>query len=130
MAKTKRKKTQAPKADLQTRDYLTEAEVERLIEAAKKNRWGHRDATMILMAYRHGLRAFELIDLRWQQVDFRRAILHVRRINRGTPSNHPIIADELRALRRLHREQEPKSPASGLARVTADLWLAAEANRV
>ena len=60
----------APNAELRTREYLTEAEVERLMEAAKGNRWGHRDATMILVAYRHGLRASELVDLRWDQVDF------------------------------------------------------------
>ena len=53
-----------PNADLRTREYLTEAEVERLMNAAKGNRWGHRDATMILVAYRHGLRASELVDLR------------------------------------------------------------------
>ncbi len=51
-------------ADLRTREYLTEAEVERLMNAAKGNRWGHRDATMILVAYRHGLRASEVVDLR------------------------------------------------------------------
>jgi len=50
--------------------YLTEAEVERLIRATKGNRWGHRDGTMILVAYRHGLRASELVDLRWDQIDF------------------------------------------------------------
>ena len=99
-----------PNADLRTREHLTEAEVERLINAARKNRWGHRDATMILVAYRHGLRASELVDLRWNQVDFRTATLHVRRVKRGTPSTHPIPGDELRALRRLLREQEPKSP--------------------
>ena len=44
-----------PNADLRTREYLTEAEVERLMKAAKGNRWGHRDATMVLVAYRHGL---------------------------------------------------------------------------
>jgi integrase len=60
-----------PNADLRTREHLTEAEVERLIAAAKRNRWGHRDATMVLVAYRHGLRASELVDLRWDQVDFR-----------------------------------------------------------
>jgi hypothetical protein len=38
------------------------------------------------------------------------ATLHVRRIKQGTPSTHPILGDELRALGRLHREQEPKSP--------------------
>jgi integrase len=77
--------------------------------AARKNRWGHRDATMILVAYRHGLRVSELVDLRWDQVDFRTANLHVRRVKQGTPSTHPILGDELRALRRLQREQEPKS---------------------
>jgi type 1 fimbriae regulatory protein FimB/type 1 fimbriae regulatory protein FimE len=51
-------------SDLRTREYLTEAEVERLIEAARDNRWGHRDSTMLLIAFRHGLRASELVDLR------------------------------------------------------------------
>jgi site-specific recombinase XerD len=102
--------TRLPNADLRTREYLTEAEVERLMDTAKKNRWGHRDATMILVAYRHGLRVSELVDLRWDQVDFRTAALHVRRVKQGTPSTHPILGDELRALRRLQREQEPKSP--------------------
>ena len=99
-----------PNADLRTREYLTEAEVERLTQAAKDNRWGHRDATMILVAYRHGLRASELVDLRWEQVEFKSGTLHVRRAKKGTPSTHPILGDELRALRRLQREQEPKSP--------------------
>ena len=99
-----------PNADLRTREHLTEAEVERLMAAAGRNRWGHRDATMVLVAYRHGLRASELVDLRWDQVDFRTASLHVRRVKQGTPSTHPILGDELRALRRLQRDQEPKSP--------------------
>jgi integrase len=99
-----------PNGKLRTREYLTEAEVERLMTAAKGNRYGPRDATMALVAYRHGLRASELVDLRWEQVDFRTASLHVRRVKKGTPSTHPIMGDELRALRRLQREQEPKSP--------------------
>jgi len=98
-----------PNSDLRTREHLTEAEVERLIKATGDNRYGHRDATMILVTYRHGLRASELTDLRWEQVDFRTATLHVRRVKQGTPSTHPIVGDELRALRRLQREQEPKS---------------------
>jgi integrase len=102
--------TRLPNADLRTREYLTEAEVERLMAAAKKNRWGHRDATMILVAYRHGLRVSELVDLRWDQIEFASGALHVRRVKRGTPSTHPILGDELRALRRLQREQEPRSP--------------------
>jgi integrase len=99
-----------PNKDLRRREHLTEAEVERLIKATQDNRYGHRDATMILVAYRHGLRAAELVDLRWEQVDFRTATLHVRRVKQGTPSTHPILGDGLRALRRLQREQEPKSP--------------------
>ena len=102
--------TRLPNADLRSREYLTEAEVERLMAAARKNRWGHRDATMVLVAYRHGLRSSELVDLRWDQVDFRTATLHVRRVKQGTPSTHPILGDELRALRKLQREQEPKLP--------------------
>jgi type 1 fimbriae regulatory protein FimB/type 1 fimbriae regulatory protein FimE len=99
-----------PNSAYRKREHLTEAEVERLIEAAKANRWGHRDATMVLVAYRHGLRASELVDLRWDQVDFTTALLHVRRVKRGTPATHPIRGDEMRALRKLQREQEPRSP--------------------
>jgi integrase len=99
-----------PNAELRRREHLTEAEVERLMEVAKGNRWGIRDATMLLVAFRHGLRVSELVDLRWDQIDFEAAALHVRRVKKGTPSTHPILGDELRALRRLQREQEPKSP--------------------
>ena len=99
-----------PNAAYRTREHLTEAEIERLIGAAKDNRYGHRDATMVLVAYRHGLRVSELVDLRWTQVDFDKATLHVRRVKAGTPRTHPIMGDEMRALRRLQREQDPKSP--------------------
>jgi type 1 fimbriae regulatory protein FimB/type 1 fimbriae regulatory protein FimE len=109
-----KKRTVTPRrrrnGDLRTREFLTEAEVERLMKAVTGNRHGRRDATMILVAYRHGLRVSELVDLRWDQVDFRTATLHVRRAKEGTPSTHPIVGDELRALRRLQRDQEPKSP--------------------
>ena len=65
---------------------------------------------MILIAFRHGLRASELVDLRWNQIDFgRNAALHVRRVKSGTPSTHPIQGDELRALRQLQRDQDPPS---------------------
>ncbi|OSJ19239.1 integrase [Bradyrhizobium canariense] len=97
-------------AELRTREYLTDDEVQSLITAAKANRHGHRDGTMILVAYRHGFRASELTDLRWDQVEFSAAALHVRRVKQGTPSTHPILGDELRALRKLQREQKPKSP--------------------
>ena len=93
-----------PNAAYRSREHLTEREVERLVEAAKDNRWGHRDSTMVLLAFRHGLRASELVDLRWEQADLENAILHVRRVKQGTPATHPLTGRELRALRRLQRE--------------------------
>jgi integrase len=99
-----------PNSAFRSREHLTETEVGKLIEAAKRNRYGHRDATMLLTAYRHGLRASEICDLRWDQIDFTTATLHVRRAKNGKPSTHPIHGDELRrALRKLQREA-PKSP--------------------
>jgi integrase len=96
-------------AELRTREYLTPDEVERLIEAAKANRHGHRDALMILLAYRHGLRAAEVVDLRWEQVDLSTANLHIRRCKNGTPATHPLTGRELRALRR-HQHESQGSP--------------------
>jgi type 1 fimbriae regulatory protein FimB/type 1 fimbriae regulatory protein FimE len=99
-----------PNAELRTREHLTPDEVDRLTAAAKKNRHGLRDSTMILVAYRHGLRVSELVDLQWSQIDFNSGNMHVRRVKQGLPSTHPILGDELRALRRLQREQNPASP--------------------
>lgn len=99
-----------PNAEVRAREYLTDAEVNRLIVAAGANRYGHRDATMILIAYRHGLRASELAGIRWDSVDFAHGRLHVNRAKSGSPSVHPLSGRELRALRRLRREQEPDSP--------------------
>ena len=93
-----------------TRRYLTGREVERLIEAARKHgRYGHRDATMILIGYRHGLRASELCDLQWSQVELATGRLHVRRVKNGSATVHPLQGDEIRALRRLQREQGASS---------------------
>jgi len=108
-----------PNADLRTREYLTEAEVERLLKATRANRWGHRDATMILIAYRHGLRASELTDLRWDQIDFNAGTMAVRRAKKGTPSTHPIRGDEMRALRRLHSASRNRNRPSSLRRSAA-----------
>jgi type 1 fimbriae regulatory protein FimB/type 1 fimbriae regulatory protein FimE len=98
-----------PNAEYRSREHLTEQEVERLIAAVKGNRHGHRDATMVLIAFRHGLRAAELVDLRWEQADLENALLHVVRLKNGSPASHPLTGRELRALRRLQREQ-PRSP--------------------
>jgi type 1 fimbriae regulatory protein FimB/type 1 fimbriae regulatory protein FimE len=89
--------TRAKNTELRTREYLTQHEVETLMDGTPRNRYGHRDATMILVAFRHELRASEVVDLRWDQVDFNRAVLHVRRAKHGTPSVHPVSGPEMRA---------------------------------
>ena len=96
-----------PNTHYRVREYLTEKEVERLMKAAGDNRYGHRDASMILLSYRHGLRASELCSLRWEQIDLAHGRLHVSRAKSGIPSVHPLTGTELRALRRLQREREP-----------------------
>jgi integrase len=102
-------------AELRSREYLTLAEVDKLIKAARDGRYGHRDATLILIAFRHGLRAVEICDLEWSQVEFgRSASLHVRRVKNGKPSVHPLRGDEIRALRELRRQ----SPDSGFVFAT------------
>src|SRR5215813_13433847 len=91
-------------SEYRSREHLTEREVEKLIDKDKDNRWGLRDSTMVLLAFRHGLRASELVDLRWEQVDLESGVLNVRRVKAGTPATHPLTGRELRALRRLQRE--------------------------
>jgi integrase len=108
-----------PNRDLRTREHLTEAEVERLMKATKDNRYGHRDATMILVAYRHGLRVPKLVDLRWEQINFRTAPLHVRRVKQGTPSAHPILGVQL-------SERRAPLSAAGYQRMVARAGVAAK----
>ena len=96
--------------DVRPREYLSEAEVDQLCQAARKRgRYGYRDATMILVAYRHGLRVTELVALRWDQIDFTLGHVQVRRLKGGIDSVHPLSGREIRALRRLKRESAPNS---------------------
>ena len=96
--------------DVRSREYLTQDEVESLMAAAGRlGRHRHRDKTIILVAYRHGLRVSELISLRWDQVDLKQGHLHIQRLKRGTPSTHPIRGTEIRSLRRLRRDY-PDTP--------------------
>jgi type 1 fimbriae regulatory protein FimB/type 1 fimbriae regulatory protein FimE len=90
---------------VRTREHLTPDEVEKLMTAAGRlGRHRHRDATLVLLAYRHGLRVSELVALRWEQVDLKAGLLHVTRLKNGVPSTHPLRGPELRALRRLRRD--------------------------
>lgn len=96
-----------PNVELRKREYLTPSEVARLLKAAGKlGRHGHRDETLLLLAYRHGLRVSELASLRWDQVDLKAGLIHVSRLKNGIASVHPLRGPELRALRRLQREYE------------------------
>jgi type 1 fimbriae regulatory protein FimE len=94
-----------PNSDYRNREYLSEKEVGEVIAAAgTQGRHGVRDSTLILIAYRHGLRVSELVSLRWDQIDLAQGLMHVARLKNGLPSVHPLRGPELRALRRLQRE--------------------------
>jgi site-specific recombinase XerD len=91
--------------DRRNREYLTPIEIEKLINSAKKlGRYGQRDATMILMAYRHGLRVSELVSTRWCQINLEQGFFSVLRLKNGVSCTHPLFGPELRALRILKRE--------------------------
>ena len=91
--------------DVRSREYLTDKEVDRLMNAARKTgRHGHRDASLILIGYRHALRVSELVSLRWDQVDLVQGLIHINRLKNGVDSTHPVRGPEIRALRRLQRD--------------------------
>lgn len=93
-----------------TREHLLPHEVEAMIKAAKAvGRHGNRDSTLILLAYRHGLRVSELVALRWEQVDFASGTIYINRLKHGVSSTHPLRGPELRALRQVLKEY-PNSP--------------------
>jgi len=104
-SKNKQFARRLPNSEYRSREHLLPKEVEALMNAAKKRgRHGHRDQLMILMAYRHGLRAIEVTTLKWDQVDINGGTLHVNRVKEGTPSTHPLRGKELRMLRKLRRD--------------------------
>lgn len=92
-------------AELRSREHLEPREVTRLILAAKRNgRYGHRDAAIVRLMYRHGFRVSELCALRWDAISLESATISVNRVKRGTPSVHPLRGPELRDLREIKRE--------------------------
>lgn len=96
--------------DRREREYLTPTEVSTLIDAAKKiGRYGFRDAAVILLSYRHALRVGELVNLRWEHVDFNEGKLLVKRLKKGDASVHYLEGDEMRILRKL-KQKSPGSP--------------------
>ncbi len=93
-------------ADRRLRTYLTRDEVARLLRAAKKSRHGARNHAMILIAYRHGLRASELVGLRWSDVDLERGTIYCRRAKGSRSTVHPLKCDEAAAIKRLLRQRK------------------------
>lgn len=94
-----------PNIKRREREFLTPNEMDKLIAAAKKvGRHGHRDSTMILLAYRHGLRVSELVTMRWQQIDLTAGLIQVNRRKNGLSALHPLFGPELRGLRKMKRD--------------------------
>lgn len=105
MAKFQKKQQRQPNAKLRSREYLTSDEVESLRKAASSiGRHSHRDDTLILLMFRHGLRVSEAIDLQWDQIDLKQGFIHVARLKNGKASTHPLYGLEIRALRKLQRD--------------------------
>jgi integrase len=95
------------------REHLTEAEIERLMTVARRDgRYGHRDVTAILVAFRHGLRSSELVDLQWDQIDLVQKTIRINRVKNGTGATHYLSNSELRALRRLQLGPTSSSPSA------------------
>ena len=127
----------AKNTDYRQREYLTEAEIDKLMAAAGESRNPVRDRLLILMAFRHALRVSELVDIRWQQIHLDTATVGIRRAKNGTPGIHGLQGDELRLLRALRREHphadfvflsERKAPLSvdGAQKLIERLGTAAE----
>src|ERR1043165_3248678 len=91
--------------DGRKRDFLTELEIKRLLDSARRGRHGTRDYLMVLLTYRHGLRVSELIDIRLRDLDLDAARINVRRCKGSLSTIQPIEGDELRAIRAYLRER-------------------------
>jgi len=87
--------------DTGRRAYLTEGEIEQIIRATRS----HRDALMVLIGYRHGLRVSELVGIQWRQLDLDTGHFRVRRAKHGEDAIHPLGGREIRGLRKIRREQ-------------------------
>ena len=96
--------------ELREREHLTPTEVNSLIKAARRyNRYGLRDATMIMLCYRHGLRLSELVTLRWAQIDLKAGTLFINRLKGSVSNTHPLHGPELRHLKQLKLKNEQNS---------------------
>ncbi|WP_292705482.1 tyrosine-type recombinase/integrase [Nostoc sp. NMS2] len=115
VGKTEKQERQSPNfrkySEVRTREHLLPEEVSAMRSAIKKSkgRDAHRDSTIILLCYRHGLRVAEVASLRWEQIDWNGGTIYVKRVKKGTPSVQPLSGLEIRSLRQLQRDY-PASP--------------------
>lgn len=97
--------TKPKNKERRSREYLSSGEIDKLIKTARDiGRYGHRDSTMILLAFRHGLRISELVSLHWSQFDLKHGLFHVVRRKNSIDSTHPLAGVEMRALQKIRRE--------------------------
>ena len=72
------------------RNFLSDAEMDWLLAAAKKGRHGVRDFLLLLMMCRHGLRGSKAVRMRRQDLNFKRARVWIRRLKNGLSVEHPV----------------------------------------
>ena len=103
VGKTEKRTSKSPNSrkysEVRAREYLLSAEIESMRSGVKKGkgRHAHRDSTLILLIYHHGLRVAEASALQWTQIDFNGGTIYVKRVKKGTPSVQPLYGDEIRS---------------------------------
>jgi type 1 fimbriae regulatory protein FimB len=112
MAPANRRKVQSAAADAHERakDYLDAHEIDRLLEAAKDGRHGARDHALLLLAYRHGLRVSEVVNMRLDAVNLKQSRVWIKRSKNSLDTEQPLAGDELRAIKRYLATREDRLP--------------------